>query len=583
MAVKYITATTLPLLWSVSTNWNNSSLPTSVDDVYTSGKIITINQDITVQTITNAALTSPALTGGGTFSPSGGSWTLNTNISGGSTGSLSCLTISALTLSQTLTISGNTVAGTLAGINGITKTSGGTLNIIGNITGGSTTAYGLNNNFTQPVNITGNSYTLTTGAAIHNPSTGTISMIGNVYNYGTSTGGNGAVNSGGTFNLTGDVINLPTTASLVGIANGTGTTNVTGTVYGGLNNLGTCYGINNTTTTGRINVVGTVIGGNSTGYGIFNNTTGIVSVTGNVTSYGTIALYNNSTGTINVTSPNGIVQSTPSTVPLIQNNAASPATINIIGNISGSTSDSPSKGYVIFNNTTGIINITGNTVVRDVGIASNAGLIYQQNTGAGTINIVGDVRGGSVPNSISIWLNGAGVVNISGNCYGGSNLNVSPAISSNVSGNSIRINITGSCVAGTSFPAIYTLGSGNIHVINGSLVYTNGLSPILATSNRIQVIPTSTTPLQSVIMTDTNNNNRYFLTTNTGNTAPLSGNVRSDIIYSGFSPTTIQYTGSCSVPDSSLVTLGVPVGSGYGTASGMTINNLSAMISSYVQ
>jgi hypothetical protein len=330
-------------------------------------------------------------------------------------------------------------------------------------------------------------------------------------------------------------------------------------------------------------VVGTVIGGNSTGYGIFNNTTGVVSVTGNVTSYGTIALYNNSTGTINVTSPNGIVQSTPSTVPLIQNNAASPATINIIGNISGSTSDSPSKGYVIFNNTTGIINITGNTVVRDVGIASNAGLIYQQNTGAGTINIVGDVRGGSVPNSISIWLNGAGVVNISGNCYGGSNLNVSPAISSNVSGNSIRINITGSCVAGTSFPAIYTLGSGNIHVINGSLVYTNGLSPILATSNRIQVIPTSTTPLQSVIMTDTNNNNRYFLTTNTGNTAPLSGNVRSDIIYSGFSPTTIQYTGSCSVPDSSLVTLGVPVGSGYGTASGMTINNLSAMISSYVQ
>jgi hypothetical protein len=289
-----------------------------------------------------------------------------------------------------------------------------------------------------------------------------------------------------------------------------------------------------------------------------------------------VALYNAGQGSINITAPNGIVQSSQSTFTLIQNNGTTPGSINFIGNISGSTSDSPSKGFVIANTNTGIINITGNIVARDAG---NSTGIVNQNTGIGTINIVGNISGGSAPNSIAVWLSVVSVLNITGNCYGGSNINISPAIGSN---SAVRINISGSCVAGSAYPAVYTTQTGAIHTLNGSMVHTNGISPFLITSNRLQITPTSISPLQSIIMTDTNNNNRYFLTTNTGNTAPISGNVRSDIIYSGFSPSETQYTGSCIVPSYSSVTLNVPTDNGYGTASGMTINNLSAMISSYL-
>ena len=147
MPDKFITATTLPLFWTTTTNWNNSTLPVAGDIVYASGRTITINTNITVSTITNAS--GPSASAGGTFSPSGGSWTLNTNVSAGSA-TISCLTISATTTAQTLTISGNTNGGASSLAHGINKTSGGTLNIIGNISGGTNaTAYGLNNNFTQ--------------------------------------------------------------------------------------------------------------------------------------------------------------------------------------------------------------------------------------------------------------------------------------------------------------------------------------------------------------------------------------------------------------------------------------------------
>jgi hypothetical protein len=576
MADRYYTGATNGL-WSVQLNWSGNTFPTTGDIVYASGKTIIINQNITVGTITTGP--GPLASSGGTFSVSGGSYTLNTNISAGTT---SCLTISGLTTGQTLTINGNIVGGTIALAYGISKSSGGTLNVIGNISGGTnTSAYGLFNAFTQPINITGDSYVTSGGSIVNNANT-TITMRGNVYNYGSYHNLYNAAT--GTINLIGNIYFNPQVLGAYALNNATtGVINMTGNSYNtNIYNTASSYCIYQAgSPPGAINVVGDVYAGANitSSFGALNNGTGTISITGNVYSYGAgQVLYNNSTGVINLTSPNGIVQSTPVGIALIYNAGSTPATINIIGNISGSSSSSPSRGYVVQNTSSGIINITGNTVVRDVSIAAATGLIHNTG-GSAIINIFGNVSGGSVANSIAISFNGSGILNISGNVYGGSSPNTSPAIYSNNA--SARINITGSCVAGSAYPAVYTVATGIIHTLTGSLVYTNGISPFLITSNRLQITPTSISPLQSVIMTDTNNNNRYFLTTNTGNTIPLSGNVRSNIIYSGFSPSTIQYTGSCIVPPYSSVTLNVSTDNGYGIASGMTINNLSTMISSY--
>lgn len=578
MPDKFITATTLPLFWTTTTNWNNSTLPVAGDIVYASGRTITINTNITVSTITNAS--GPSASAGGTFSPSGGSWTLNTNISAGSA-TISCLTISATTTAQTLTVSGNTNGGASSLAHGINKISGGTLNIIGNISGGTNaTAYGLNNNFTQPVNITGSTYA-TLGSSIVNNLVSNINILGNIFSYSSVTSSI-ANSSTGTINLIGNVNHGTNTSSTNGITNSVGGfINITGNVYNlSTSQVTSSYAVYNAGA-GIVTISGDVYGGgtSSTAIGVYNlGTTGIVSITGNILTYGYVSVQNGQTGTINIFSPKGILQSGINGQPLIYNAGA--GTINIVGNISGSTSSSPSGGYVAANSTTanGVINITGDVISRDFG--SSSGIIT--NLGVCTINILGNVYGGSVANSVAVNHGFAGSnINVTGNTYGGSNSVLTPAIYSNLASGTIKI--VGNCVAGTAYPALASLGSLTNNIINGSLVYTNGISPYYV-NYKLQVFPSGTTPIQSIIMNDTNNNNRYFLANSTGNTAPISGNVRSNIIYSGFSGTSqIQYTGSCIVPPYSSVTLNVPMDNGYGTASGMTINNLSAMISSYFQ
>jgi hypothetical protein len=200
MAVRYAIATGN---WSSTSTWNGGTLPTSADDVYANGFTVTIDQNVTVLSISNAAQT-PAVAGGGF------------NVS----------------TPQTITCTGT---GIYAGPTSlITNTSTGIVNI------NSTTIFGvanftINHNATGTLNITSN---LTANAGSNNGGCLVINNTGTVNIVGTVTTTTYAVcirvAIANTLNITGDV-RMDSAAggpcTLQVIANNT-VINITGNVYG---------------------------------------------------------------------------------------------------------------------------------------------------------------------------------------------------------------------------------------------------------------------------------------------------------------------------------------------------------------
>jgi hypothetical protein len=155
MAIRYAVATGN---WSNTATWNGGTLPTSADDVFTNNFTVTINQNVTVLSLSNRATTG--VTAGGTFS-------INGNFT------VVCDTISSF--SNVITLTGNPsptiTANTLQGFEGriITQTNFvGNLTINGNIFASTTTSnVGLDffNNSGLPVTITING-NVTAGIAV---------------------------------------------------------------------------------------------------------------------------------------------------------------------------------------------------------------------------------------------------------------------------------------------------------------------------------------------------------------------------------------------------------------------------------
>jgi hypothetical protein len=134
------------------------------------------------------------------------------------------------------------------------------------------------------------------------PASATI--VGNITASGTATNAHAVQNSStGTLNITGNVTGGASQTSNGVVNSTTGTVNITGNCTGGTS--GNCWAVNNTN--GQIVVTGNVTGGSATaatGFpsGIFNDT-GTVTVTG-IVSAGAIAsshgIQNNSTGSVTV-------------------------------------------------------------------------------------------------------------------------------------------------------------------------------------------------------------------------------------------------------------------------------------------
>lgn len=240
MATKYPTAAGA---WSTRT-WNDdatgtgTTAPGAGDTVLPNNFAITIDQDISVAALSNAAGTTAAAGGGFTCS-SARTIAVSGNVT--SVGAV-CLTLSATSITITAScsqsigsstttgcpgivvsggnaagiynIAGTPVPGSQTNSFGIQNASGGTVNLTGASSGTSSATPATQNNSTGTFNITGNVTGGSSGAGMRNQSTGAVSVTGNV----TGGSGNSGIsnNSSGTVTVNGSV-NGGSVAQMYGI------------------------------------------------------------------------------------------------------------------------------------------------------------------------------------------------------------------------------------------------------------------------------------------------------------------------------------------------------------------------------
>lgn len=264
--------------WSATSTWNGGVVPGPGDTAYANTFTITIDTNVTCNTISNASGTG--ITAGGFFQilSSGITVTLAQGMSSGVIGAASgLLRTSHATGTSTVTAQSNGfVGGPSSSYQAIVHSGGGILAVNGPLTAsGSASAYTVLNNGTGTVTITGDVLGASgNNQAVFNNSSGIVNIIGNVSG-NAFNGGNGALN------------------------NATGTVNVTGNVIGGTG--GSAYGINNVST-GTINVTGNVTGGpDNRAPGVYNSSTGAVTVTGDVFGDAAVGVNNASTGRLTIT------------------------------------------------------------------------------------------------------------------------------------------------------------------------------------------------------------------------------------------------------------------------------------------
>ena len=225
MAVRYAVATGN---WSSTSTWNGGTLPTSSDDVYSNGFTVTIDQNITVLSISNAAQ-SPAVAGGG-FNLNN-SITINCTGSGITNANTTCITFGGTGTSYinaNITLNGSA--------NCINISSTGTLYVVGNILGQT------GNGFAAINAQTNNSNCYITGTIRANGSPGVRAVY---------------VSNGATVYITGNVsvINYGNGASAIGLG-ANAKIYITGNVY----YENDCFNasIINTTANVYLNIVGTI-------------------------------------------------------------------------------------------------------------------------------------------------------------------------------------------------------------------------------------------------------------------------------------------------------------------------------------
>ena len=316
--------------------------------------------------------------------------------------------------------------------------------------------------------------------------------------------------------LAGDIstANIPTYGQAIGCYNGTinitgGTVNITGGT-GSINNC-IVVRLNNpgvVNITGLNSLVINPSGTSSSCYGIYNNgISGVINVSAN---------------NIDIYGGNG----SNNHMIYMGNSSLNSVNVNGIRNIylgSGDTS------YGIYNNINGTINYTGSSI-----ILNNS---YQQygvyNASTGIINLSATtISGSSLLNTYSIYSTTAGIINVTADTISSSN----------------------------NTPAIYsTNATATNNIVYGNLNFTNGVSPVYFVPNATSKLVANTSSNTYLSILGTDNNYKTFVSSGfTGLNPfvlPVSGNVRSNIIY-GYSASTTSFTGTSIVPLASAVTYG---------------------------
>lgn len=554
--------------WSATATWNGGTLPTSADDVYANNFTVTIDQDVTVLSLRNAAVASPVITAGGTFqaqtsgtrivsanvvSAANGSvvtipagtvnFTLNGNITGGtnanSTFTMGTYTFVNANLSSypTVTINGNITAGSVTSHNAL-RHGGGTLYVTGTVTGGSggsgTSCYGIEvfNSNNVP------SYTeIKTGS----------SLVG-----GTNTAGSTAALAV-TYSPTGSSITPSSTiinCNLTGGASGSGgfgnaaynhssnsiPCTITGNATGALANRAiNISGSADITIIGHVFAASTGAGGSQAEAAVVHNGVGLLTVTGN--------LYGSTSGT-----------GTSSSALYLQGAGAK---YSQTGNIIGGTSTSQS--YALWSGNSGqTITITGNVTG---GSGANSWGFRNNNTSNMTIN--GNVTGGSgstgyggQPENASsvITVNGTATGGTGGGSHGIFSTGGATMIVTRLKGNdgglgSVGIVGSGYAVMCNVLSTIIRFKELEFGALGNSPLGSFGTFQLVDDPTNVSIFRTSSSTFKT--LTDPNATATY----------PTPANVRSGISYASG-----NYTGTLAVPAAGSVALGVAVDNTTGTA-----------------
>jgi len=214
--------------WSDTTLWNTGTLPTSADDVYANGFTVTIDQDVTVQSIRNSA--SGSIVVGGDYILDGGVTLTADLIPTASYNLISFTSSGTSTINSDLTAQDSMTTVTF-------DSATGALNLVGNNTKGNNTGVCVRVNNTGTVNIVGDIIFSRRNYNVIANNASTINITGDITTVDFNYSGQHpvSISNGCTLNVTGNIVhNTQTvTAGRCIYANHSSIVNVTGNVYSG--------------------------------------------------------------------------------------------------------------------------------------------------------------------------------------------------------------------------------------------------------------------------------------------------------------------------------------------------------------
>ena len=554
--------------WSSAATWDGGTLPGAADDVYANNRTVTIDQDVTVVSLRNAAVGSPAITAGGTFqAQTSGTRVVNANVISTTNGGI--VTIPAGTVNFTL--NGNITAGTNAN---------STFNL------GSFSFVSSSLSDYPTVTINGN----ITGGSVTN-SEGVRHAGGSLYVTGTIRGGTGGNSCNGIaiFNSNNVPSYLQVNAGSA-VIGGTSSSGSTAAISSGYTPTGAS--IAPSAVVINCNLTGGASGTGGSGNSAFTQITNSIptTITGDI--YGTLANW----------------------AIYIQGSA----NVTVNGNVYAASSGAggSNQGAAIYHNSGGLLTVNGDLIGSTSGVATASGCVYLATSGCKYTQNGNMIGGNSTTQNYPFWSgNGGQTITINGNItggYGGSNSwgarnnnNSAMTINGNVTGGAgasavgisnesgANITVNGTVTAGTGVSSHGYSGGGasSVLICNGAIVANDGgpgavginsFAYAATVGNPVTVVrfrklqfgARGNTPISSAgsyQLIDDSTNTAQFYTSAAGTKTLVDGNasglmpavtdVRSGVTYNAGS-----LIGTCAVPAANSVAAGVAVDNTVGTA-----------------
>jgi hypothetical protein len=295
--------------WSNAAIWSGSLIPTASDDVFANNRIVNIDTDVTVRSITNASSAS-AVTLGGFFIPNNGV-TITSNIIGSYGIAATNEYVIRCTGSNSSTIIGNISTGGFNFMTGVSMVQGSSLTITGSVQcssltlGGGTTNRAIFSTSSGSLRISGSVLSGGNGTGIgtiHINGPTTVDIRGEVSSRGLTLQGPAILTQGNAnINIVGDVVTSAVVA--INMATGTSILTITGSVYQ-LPSSTSALQINVGGTRCDINISGSISAGNAAP-AISHGTLGTSTLIGPISSSSTFpgVIFSNASHILSATGP----------------------------------------------------------------------------------------------------------------------------------------------------------------------------------------------------------------------------------------------------------------------------------------